>query len=85
MADGFSKPESQVSETMTCVMNATEIPRETDLLFEVKALNCFGAASEPIDSGTVRFKGVVVKWRRKDEYARLASIALAPAAHIVVY
>ena len=62
MADGFCKPESQVPETMTCVMNATEIPRETDLSFEVKALNCFGVASEPIGSGSVRFKGVVVRW-----------------------
>ena len=49
-------------ETMKCVMNATEIPREANLSFEVKALNCFGVASDPISSGTVRFKGVVVKW-----------------------
>ena len=62
MADGFCKPESRMPETMKCVMNATEIPREANLSFEVKALNCFGVASEPISSGTVRFKGVVVKW-----------------------
>ena len=62
MADGFCKPESRMPETMKCVMNATEIPREANLSFEVKALNCFGVASEPISSGPVRFKGVVVKW-----------------------
>ena len=62
MADGFCRPESLVPKTMRCVLNATEIPKEVSLSFEVRAANSFGVLSEPIFSGPVRFKGVVIKW-----------------------
>ena len=62
MADGFCQPEDRMPKTMRCVMNATEIPRETNLLFEVRAANCFGVMSKPLVSDVIRFKGVVVKW-----------------------
>ena len=62
MADGFCRPESLVPKTMRCVLNVTEIPKEMNLSFEVRAANSFGVLSAPIVSGPVKFKGVVIKW-----------------------
>ena len=59
---GLFLPPDREPLKVTCPFLRNELYYDLPLIFEVRALNCFGAASEPIDSGTVRFKGVVVKW-----------------------
>ncbi len=62
MAEGFCKPESCVPKDMECVLDADAIPHECRLKIEVRAADCYGNMSEPISTGTIKLKGVVVRW-----------------------
>ena len=62
MADGFALPEERMPPEMECVFDAGSLPHECALEFCVRAADCFGNLSEPISSGIVKLKGIVVKW-----------------------